>query len=114
MGHDRAEYNQVVTMIGSSLVGTLCGLVAVAFGSLISGSPAAIAATVLAGGVFGAWAGRVPGAIVGAIGGVLATAFGSVISGTPAGMTLTIAGCALLAGWARWFQERSDGLHVAQ
>lgn len=114
MGRESDERGRAAAVVGSALVGALCGVLAAAFGSLISGSLGAVAATVLAGSALGVWAGRLPGALVGAICGALAAAFGHIIGGTPVGVALTIAGGAVLAGWVCWAQEPEARLHYVR
>lgn len=82
---------------GSALAGGAIGALVVALGSVISGSPFAVGATIAVATILGAFVGRLSGAIIGGTVGVLSTAFGSVIGGTQAGAVVTIIACAVMA-----------------
>jgi hypothetical protein len=92
-----AAKRQAMAMCGTALLGALAGVLIVAFGSVISSSPYAVAATILIASVVGGFLGRLSGTVIGGLTGVLLTAFGSVTCSTLAGALAAVGGCALLA-----------------
>src|SRR4051812_32272834 len=83
---------------GSALLGGGCGILLIALGSTISGTPLGVGATVVLAIVLGAGVGQLTGAILGGICGVLLVALGTVVGGSTLGVVLTIVFCALIGG----------------
>lgn len=89
-------------VVGVALIGAaLAGLGAV-YGAWISGSPIAIAVTMIVGAIYGAARDGWPGLFVGAMLGAVAAAFGSVIGGSLFAAVATMVAGALLCAWVKW------------
>ena len=87
---------------GAALLGAIVGLLAAAFGNVISQSVLGALTVIVVAVVLGAQAGRLPGALCGASCGGLIVAFGSVIGGSVSGVVSIIVAGALFAGWCSW------------
>jgi hypothetical protein len=98
----RIPWIRIADTVDAGALGAACGMLLAAFGSAINSSTGAVGTTILAAGVLGGWAGRLPGAVVGAICGGLLVAFGSVVGGSADGRTMTALSCAVLFGGCRW------------